>query len=318
MVRLDESGATALRRALDLAAVFDARLTLLHPLPWDSGPRVESEADVRARVLHWAKSVADTVGSHVERAAGAEGAVVASAPVASVGARVGGEGAAVALVGAGAGGEGAGAGAGGEPASGVAVGGERARVVAALGARACVERARVVVTVHPPAVAIARHAKRSRPALAIVDAGTAVTLARVLPCPLLVARPPRRRDVMLVATDLRDARYPVVGAAAALADACSARVTVVHNLENASTDARSLDAHMRRPLRALARLGELDVVQRAHCFVQPSTPGIIAEIGEKHDADIVVVGARQRGGTTCASLLSTLRSSVLVVPLPPF
>lgn len=143
-------------------------------------------------------------------------------------------------------------------------------------------------------------------------------LATAAPRGLLVAHPPRTPREVVAATDLRDARFPVIKTAAQLAEGLSARVTVVHNLERSGPVlALDLDSIVGR-LETLERLArELDQVEGGHVSTSRSTAEAILHVARSRDADIAVVGVRRGHGTTLQSLVADATCSILAVPLVP-
>jgi len=147
-------------------------------------------------------------------------------------------------------------------------------------------------------------------------ANTIADLAGSLSRGLLVAHPPRTRCELVAATDLRDARFPVVKTAAQLADALSARVTVVHNLEQDGPVLSLALETVAGRLQVLERLAsELDGVRGGHVSTTRTTAEAIADVARSRDADIAVVGIRRGHGRTLLSLLGRTRCSVLAIPL---
>ena len=184
----------------------------------------------------------------------------------------------------------------------------------------------VHVDVGDPAVALERAAKLSGADLVIVGAptseGSASALASLASSlsrasALLVAHPPRTSSELVAATDLRDAKFPVVKVAAQLADALAARVTVVHNLENDGPVLALALEHVADRLQELERLAmELERVRGGRVATTRTTAEAIADVARTRDADIAVVGVRRGHGRTLLSLLEQATCSVLAIPLP--
>lgn len=137
---------------------------------------------------------------------------------------------------------------------------------------------------------------------------------------LLIAASARDRSELIAATDMLDPSFPIVHSAALLADRLSARVTVVHNVEQEGRVASMPPTVLRDRLDELERLARaLDTVQGAQVGVTPTTIEAIAALAAARDADLVIVGVRSGGGSTFERLVSHVPGrSVLAVPLAPF
>lgn len=154
--------------------------------------------------------------------------------------------------------------------------------------------------------------------------------------PVLVARPPRPGAEILAATNLVDASYPTLRAAARFGVRLGARVTFMHNVEASGyvAEAKLLGI----PVRATVRPRDVEVDERAHDLAwlaryigtdietvvtrRERSVDAIMDVARSRDADILVVGARRRhdarifGSTGAAvSITCEARRSVLVVPL---
>ncbi|HEY8077970.1 MAG TPA: hypothetical protein VIF62_27780, partial [Labilithrix sp.] len=134
-------------------------------------------------------------------------------------------------------------------------------------------------------------------------------VARNATAPVVVTSPPAPSRRVVAASDLRDERYPVLRAAAALAVALGARATAMHNVEASAGE----------PTGSSERL--LEGVARSACFDEalvtrePSAPRGISSIARQTDADVLVVGVRPYGGETFASVLASESRTVVAVPI---
>ncbi len=134
-------------------------------------------------------------------------------------------------------------------------------------------------------------------------------VARNASVPVMVSAPPSPSRRIVAASDLRDDRYPVLDAAAALAVALGARATAVHNAGPAVHDPHDRRARLERG------------VARAPCYAEALltrelTPlDGIGSVARLVDADVIVVGLRHGHGDTFASLLASERRSVVAVPI---
>ncbi len=183
----------------------------------------------------------------------------------------------------------------------------------------------VHAAVGDPSLAIRRAANRAGAELIVVgaptnedSAGMIASLAGALSgsSALLVAHPPRTSCELVAATDLRDAKFPVVKIAAQLAEALAARVTVVHNLENDGPVLAVALENITGRLRELEQLAsELDQIRGGRVSTTRTTAEAIADVARTCDADIAVVGMRRGHGRTLLSLLEHTTCSVLAIPL---
>jgi nucleotide-binding universal stress UspA family protein len=247
VIAFDESSVVALERAFALARLYDARLDVVHIVPYREGPLVEHEDAICRRVRRWATL---------------RGNVVLDKR--SIFVRLG----------------------------------DRVEAVDKV-ARSTGAQIIVVGASHWSAGAIAR-------------------LVTAAPRGVLVAHPPRTRNQMIAATDLTDTRFPVIHTAAKLAEGLSARVTVVHNIEQKGQGpvvALDLDtvAHRLGTLERLAR--QLERVEGGHVASSQTTVEAILHVAQTRDADIAVVGIRPGRGRTLLAFLEQATCSVLAVPL---
>jgi len=125
-------------------------------------------------------------------------------------------------------------------------------------------------------------------------------VVRYANCSVLVARSHRRTDHILAATDLSDASFPAVAAAAEVAARRKASLTILHCAESPKAGAKSkpsaklgIDAGIADRLKQLAaRKGA-----KGHLEVCEGEPGeaIVRKAGEL-EAELIVVGTRGRAG----------------------
>jgi hypothetical protein len=126
-------------------------------------------------------------------------------------------------------------------------------------------------------------------------------VVRYANCSVLVARSHRRTDQILAATDLSDASFPAVAAAAEVASRRKASLTILHCAESPRAGAKSkpsvkalgVDADIAERLMQLAARkgvkGRLEV-----CEGEPGE-AIVRKAGEL-EAELIVVGTRGRAG----------------------
>ncbi len=145
-------------------------------------------------------------------------------------------------------------------------------------------------------------------------AAASIDTARALSRSLLVAAPPRTSHEVIAATDLTELTCPVVTTASRFAGALSARVTIVHTIEDSlqATERERLPSRIRR-LETLAR--QLAGVRAGYFSVSKTAAEAIADVAKNRDADIAVVGLRRGHGRTLSSLLERAVCSVLAIPL---
>lgn len=165
-----------------------------------------------------------------------------------------------------------------------------------------------------------------------VEARHASQLATDVHVPVLLARPRSSNSIVVAATDLRHARYPVIAEAADLAPAMAARLVCIHNrppvlpgidpmtamfLEPSSFDTSEEEA---RTLRAVATALSDDAESVITGQARPVDA--ILEVARAQDADLIVVGAARHSsiyrwltGSTAAAVARRARRSVLLAPL---
>lgn len=161
--------------------------------------------------------------------------------------------------------------------------------------------------------ALAHVSRRTTPRLIVVPRDSlsspreAIGLAHGCGAPVLVARPAAGSDAVVVASDLRDPRAPVVRTAAAIAAHLRAPLCVVHNAEPGSRVRTRLHD-------VLERIGvHADAVLRS----APQTTDAVLHEARAREADLLVVGStgsHPRSGVA-AEVLERARRSVLVMPL---
>lgn len=153
--------------------------------------------------------------------------------------------------------------------------------------------------------------------------------------PVLIARPPRRQNIVLAATKLADERFPVIRRAGRLREVLDAQLVLVHNRVPILAAGGIENGHAASWLRS-EREEELTCEQLAtvarlfpHCsgsYVKRrlNTSSAILEVARECDADLIVVGVRRcssliervLGGCMAARVATRALRSVLVTPLP--
>lgn len=160
----------------------------------------------------------------------------------------------------------------------------------------------------------------------------AVSLVLAAGVPVLAARQATGGDAIVAATDLTSLDYPVLGGAAELGRLLDARVIAVHNVEPyavvATMEAAALAQVPVEPALA-SRAQQLSrASQRMPIDVRPvvrsesDTVDAILKVAQAQDADVVVVGARDRtwlgrftARNVAARVVDRAEHSVLVLPL---
>lgn len=162
----------------------------------------------------------------------------------------------------------------------------------------------------------------------------ATSVARELRTPVLVARRHRRSDLILAASDLSDARFPVLHAAAELAGRLDAPLVAVHNvappprldtpdpLRAVALEVSAAVASERRDTLAAA-VASLEVSAEVVVANERSDDEAIVHAASARQADLVVVGTRRPSllrrlfrGELAAHVVQRALRSVLVLPLP--
>jgi nucleotide-binding universal stress UspA family protein len=152
----------------------------------------------------------------------------------------------------------------------------------------------------------------------------ATALARAAGCPVLVARAPTSRSTLLVATDVSDDLHSICSRAAALAEALHAPVLAFHDAAfrpselssrvNTLTDVWAQIQAERMEATRHQRLPDLEVLL-AHGTDRVKS---ILEQARREDAEILIVGVSEGGGSACDELAEAVVDrairSVLVVP----
>lgn len=151
--------------------------------------------------------------------------------------------------------------------------------------------------------------------------------------PVLVSRLPRTHNTILVATDLSDSRYPVVCHAALLRSMLTAELVLMHNVAPlslvGSVDNEGIYWDFSRELAVASSTQRLESVARvcSPCMEtivtnRLDTKRAILASAQKHDADLVAVGARPcsslsqlLGGNVAARVAEQARRSVLLIPM---
>jgi nucleotide-binding universal stress UspA family protein len=147
--------------------------------------------------------------------------------------------------------------------------------------------------------------------------------------PVLVAREAHAGGAIVAATDLDTSDYPVLRRAAELARRLNAPAVFVHNVGEPHAAASEVaDSGRRARLadasRMLARLqGELAPQATAVVSESATASDAVLAIAKDLDADLIVVGARQRswlgralGGLMAERTAWRAPRSVLIVPMP--
>ena len=173
----------------------------------------------------------------------------------------------------------------------------------------------------------------------VLRAGVAEKVARYAHCPVLVARHPATRGLVLCATDLSTPSLAAVAAAAAEARLRGAKLVVLHVVDQGlplatvtSTEGLTplvLSPEMLHDLRESARaeiaavLGRLEA-QAESVILEGHAASTILKYVEDSCPELVVVGAHGRTrlgrillGSVAEHVVRSAKSSVLVVRLPP-
>jgi len=163
---------------------------------------------------------------------------------------------------------------------------------------------------------------------------TMTSLAHCCKVPILVAREVKMQDAIVAATDLQSPEYPVLRMAAELGACFDAPVVTVHNVNPISVllgtgvgwpPVSVLPADPTRAARAvqLKRATErLSVEARAVLRDEVSAADAILDEAKLNDADLVVVGTRQRSwlqrllsGNVAEQIVKRANCSVLITPI---
>lgn len=152
---------------------------------------------------------------------------------------------------------------------------------------------------------------------------TAAALARASSRPVLVARTPVRRATLLAATDLKDDDYWVLRQAVELGAQLEAPVVAVHNVSCLPV---AFDRHTPRgsasipsqALRLVRATEQLESSMETIVATEVDPVDAILDQARAHDADIIVVGTRPRGGlserSVAAEVVNRSDRSVLITP----
>jgi nucleotide-binding universal stress UspA family protein len=172
-----------------------------------------------------------------------------------------------------------------------------------------------------------------------VLSGSAEKVARYAHCPVLVARHPATRGLVVCATDLSTPSLPAVASAVAEARLRRAKLVVLHVVDQGlplatvtSTEGLTplvLCPEMLHDLRAAAHgeiaavLGRLEAPAEA-VIVEGHVASTILKYVEDSRPELVVVGAHGRTGlgrillgSVAENVVRAAKTSVLVVRLPP-
>ena len=170
-------------------------------------------------------------------------------------------------------------------------------------------------------------------------AGSAEKVARYAPCPVLVARHPATRGLVLCATDLSTPSLPAVAAAVAETRLRNAKLVVLHIVDQGLPLATMRSAEGLTPLvlspemlhdlrtsahtEIAAVLGRLEAKAEV-VIVEGQAASTILKHVEDSRAELVVVGAHGRSGlgrillgSVAEHVVRAAKTSVLVVRLPP-
>lgn len=161
----------------------------------------------------------------------------------------------------------------------------------------------------------------------------ATRIARDTQVPVLIARHHRPSDVIVAATDLSDARYPIIRGAARLGQQLAARLVLLHNVPPQSASAPMPEPWLPVFLEDTPNLNQ--TWQRLRALADRYSPqagtivasqvdaaDAILAAARSRDADIVVLGTRHRSwlerllhGSIAARVIDTVKGSVLILPL---
>ncbi|MDQ3339073.1 MAG: universal stress protein [Myxococcota bacterium] len=164
--------------------------------------------------------------------------------------------------------------------------------------------------------------------------GLAATVSDALRRPVLVARDPVREGHVVVATDMRDLRYPVLSRCRSLVQALRRSATFVHNapatclLATPLEAARShVPANWLAEIAADAKLARLRTIAaeagddiEAVVVRSDRTVDAILEVANGRNADVVAIGRplgsghNSRSHHTSERVVERCRRSVLVIP----
>ncbi len=149
--------------------------------------------------------------------------------------------------------------------------------------------------------------------------------------PVLVARPSPHSRQIVVATDLADWRFPVIEVASQEARLFDARVVALHCLEPWPMYGARIGAEYLPPrISARARLARDTLDSALQRFAIAAEPRVIVgaateailDAADQYDAELVVVGQRQRSawarfveGSVSPTVIRRAPCSVMVVPI---
>ena len=137
------------------------------------------------------------------------------------------------------------------------------------------------------------------------------------PIPVWIARPHKKTQRIVVATDLTEPGFPSVRRGVDIAALLDARITLVHVLPEGVAQ---IDPDAARTLRQIRR----DLPPTAECVVEHGEPSsVVVSVAERSNADLIVVASRGRTGlarfvigSVASAIVRKASCSVLVVPLP--
>jgi nucleotide-binding universal stress UspA family protein len=161
----------------------------------------------------------------------------------------------------------------------------------------------------------------------------AIAIADALCVPVMIARDPQPDGSVVVATDMRDLRYPVIDRCRPLVRVLERPATYVHAsppyappIAPVAVDADA-QANNLADIAADSKLARLERLARtepqAEAIVMRSTRTVeaILDVAKRRDADLVVIGHRRRSHArtdrVCERVVAQCRRSVLVVPCAP-
>lgn len=163
----------------------------------------------------------------------------------------------------------------------------------------------------------------------------AADIASAARVPVLIARPPRRQNIILAATKLADERFPVISRAGRVGEILDAQLVLVHNRVPILAAAGIENGHATSWLQSEqeAELTDQQLALVARLFPRCAgsyvkrrliTSSAILEVARECDADLIVVGVRRcsssiervLGGCMAARVAKRAVRSVLVTPLP--
>ena len=136
--------------------------------------------------------------------------------------------------------------------------------------------------------------------------------------PVLVAHELTSGDAIVVATDLRDCRYPIVRQAADMLDHLETTLIGIHNIDDTVTEVELARRHA-----ALAMALEPISISHEAVIEHADDPAdAVLAVARERDADLIVVGVPRRSWfdlllhpTVASRIVANARRSVLLAPL---